>query len=53
MTINLMFKDRSEFSSLKKREELQTVPEMLEVEALIIIKTLKIALSDLFKDERS
>ena len=48
-----MFKDWSESSSFKKREKLRTVPEMSEVETPVVTKILKIALSDLFKGERS
>ena len=51
MIIYTMFKNQSEFSFLKQREELKTVVK--RVTSLMITKTLKIVLSDLFKRERS
>ena len=51
ITIYTMFKDQSESFFLRQRKGLRTV--MKEAASSVIIKTLKIALSDLFKKERS
>ena len=48
-----MSKDQSESSSFKKREKIKTVREVLEVADSVVTKTFKIALSNLFKRERS
>ena len=47
-----MLKNKSESSSFKKRKVLQTLSEIKKVAASGITKTLKIALSNVFKDER-
>ena len=48
-----MLKDQSKSSSSKQRERMKTVREVLRAVSSVVIKTLKIALSNLFKKERS
>ena len=50
-TIYTMFKNQSESSFLRQREELKTVVK--KAASSVVIKTLKIVLSDLFRGERS
>ena len=52
-TIILISEDQSESSSFKKREKIKTVQEVPEAVSSVVIKTLKIALLNLFKSERS
>ena len=51
MTSYVMFKNQSESSFSKQQEGLKTIID--KAVTLVITKTLKIALSDLFKRERS